>query len=60
MLAGIRNIYVKCSEKDENFIKSELNTGEEYGISIRFIKSDNELEKINTMVVFDNPFGSSK
>lgn len=56
MLAGIRNIYVKCSEIDENFIKSELNTGEEYGISIRFIKNDNELERINTMVVFDNPF----
>lgn len=56
MLAGIRNIYVKCSEKDESFIKSELKAGEDYRISIKFIKSVNELDKMNTMVVFDNPF----
>lgn len=56
MLAGIRSIYVKCSEKDENFIKSELNDGKELGVSIEFIKSNDELEKMNTMVVFDNPF----
>lgn len=56
MLAGIRNIYVKCSEKDEVFIRSELKSGEEFGISIKFIKSKDELDKMNTMVVFDNPF----
>lgn len=56
MLAGIRNIYVKCSEKDEKFIEDCLGTGKKIGVSIKFISTVYELDAMNTMVVFDNPF----
>lgn len=56
VLAGIRNIFIKCSMKDEDYIKAEIGDGKKYGISIVFIDSFDELKKENTMVVYDNPF----
>lgn len=56
MLAGIQHIHIKCCEKDKAFLRETLGDGNAVGISVDFIDSVGELEKMNTMVVFDDPF----
>lgn len=56
MLAGIRNIYVKCSDRDKKYIEMEIGDGSQLGISISYIHDIGELSPNNTMIVYDNPF----
>ena len=56
MLAGIRNIYVICPERDIRYIESEHTIENKCGVRVTCIKNRSELREANTMVVYNNPF----
>ena len=58
MLAGIREIYISCPERDRSFIEDRFGDGSRLGIRLVFLEDDETVPPNagNTMVVFDNPF----
>ena len=56
MLAGIKNVFISCPEKDKKFIKDYLGDGHEYGMVLVFLDEENISVPFNTMVVYNNPF----
>lgn len=56
MLAGVRRVYIKCAARDKAFISERLGDGSNVGLSIIFIEDIAEIETMNTMVVYDEPF----
>ena len=58
MLAGIRNIWVACRERDRAFMESDLGDGSRYGIRLHYLPAEASLphDPGNTMVVYDDPF----
>ncbi len=57
MLAGIRDIYISCSDRDRDYIESTIDDGSRYGVKLTFIPVGAVPPVVgNTMTVFDNPF----
>lgn len=58
LLAGIGDIYISCSERDEAYIRERFGDGRSYGISLRFLPAESRTPPTpgNTMVVCRNPF----
>ena len=56
MLAGIGDIYIECSNKDEKYIRERIGDGQQYGIKVFFLSDDVHINSGNTMVIYDNPF----
>lgn len=56
VLAGIRDIHILCPEKEQQYIQSSMGEGGQYGIQLVFIRSLDELQPANTMVVKDLVF----
>lgn len=55
MLAGIRDISILCQQHDKEFIGQKIDESK-LGINISYIDSIENLNHLNTMVVYGNPF----
>lgn len=56
VLAGIKNIYVFCPERDKKYIENEIGGGNDYGIRLTILSETRLLPSNNTMVIYNNPF----
>lgn len=56
MLAGIGSIYISCPDRDRHYIEDRIGNGDQYGIKLTFILDAGDIERSNTMVVYNNPF----
>jgi len=58
MLAGIRNIFVSCPERDRRYIEEKIGDGCRHGIRLTLLEEQcaKPPNAGNTMVVYNNPF----
>jgi transcriptional regulator with XRE-family HTH domain len=56
MLAGIGEISVICPDRDKRYIGEAIGNGSKYGIALKYIEEIKQMESVNTMVVYNNPF----